>query len=813
MSRASARSSPAACLRTLHPVRPMNLGRPLHRVAAACALLLVAAVLGPAGSAAAASSVPTSGELTSACAAKSSGLLRAVTSPSECRSDETRVTVKPARVTVCVQPSGWMRLAARPADCAAPAVTLALPPRSGTAYFCATLPAGTLRNTTIPGSCLDDEVQLEVTPDDAAPAVATTSPTNGATRVATDVSPTVTFSEPVTAASSAFDLTCDNTPIPFTPRGRGGTTVTLDPTGLLPAGAACTVTVFAAGISDVDTLDPPDNPVADRTFTFRTDAAPSLVSSMPDADSAGFVTGSDLVLAFSEPVDVAPGAFTLSCGGTKVPYAVTGSRSAVVQIDPDVDLPQTATCTLSAPASAITDVDTRAAITAPVSITFTTFDAAPSVTATTPSEGATDVATAADVTVTFSEPVTLDPGALTLACAGVPVAMAPPRTTDDTTFTFSPTGALVAGDACTGTIDRTKVDDGDAVDPPDHPYLDHTFSFTVDGPPAVLSTDPSDQATGVLPGRPLTVTFSEPVSVTPDSFALTCDGAAVPVRLGGGDTVVTVTPTGDVPGTATCRLRVVASTVHDKDLGDPPDAMTADVNVGFTTADAAHGAPTDLALRTASVAENLPVGSLVGTFSSTDPDPGDTFTYALVTGAGDTDNGSFTVGGDELRTAAVLDHEAKSSYAIRVRSTDAAGNVLDKALTVTVLDVNEPPTAVTLSASSVPENQPPGTTVGTLGALDPDAGQTHTFAVVSDGCGGTYADGSAGFTVSGSALVTRAPLDFETRSSYSVCVRVTDSGTPAQSFDALLTVTVGDVKEGAPGGVSPTPPATRSPVR
>ena len=54
----------------------------LSRIAAACALLLVAALLAPVGPATAA---PTAGELSYACALKSNGLLRAVSSLSECK--------------------------------------------------------------------------------------------------------------------------------------------------------------------------------------------------------------------------------------------------------------------------------------------------------------------------------------------------------------------------------------------------------------------------------------------------------------------------------------------------------------------------------------------------------------------------------------------------------------------------------------------------------------------------------------------------------------------------------------------------------
>jgi gliding motility-associated-like protein len=75
--------------------------------------------------------------------------------------------------------------------------------------------------------------------------------------------------------------------------------------------------------------------------------------------------------------------------------------------------------------------------------------------------------------------------------------------------------------------------------------------------------------------------------------------------------------------------------------------------------------------------------------SATDADTGDTFTYALVSGTGSTDNASFTISGTTLRTAAVFDFETKSSYSVRVRVTDAGGLTFERALTITVTDVNE----------------------------------------------------------------------------------------------------------------------------
>src|SRR3954451_466833 len=92
-------------------------------------------------------------------------------------------------------------------------------------------------------------------------------------------------------------------------------------------------------------------------------------------------------------------------------------------------------------------------------------------------------------------------------------------------------------------------------------------------------------------------------------------------------------------------------------------------------------APTDIALSASSVAENQPVGTTVGAFSTTDPDAGDSFGYSLAGGTGSTDNGSFQVSGNTLQTAAGFDFEAKSSYSIRVRSTDAGGLLFEKVFT------------------------------------------------------------------------------------------------------------------------------------
>ena len=194
--------------------------------------------------------------------------------------------------------------------------------------------------------------------------------------------------------------------------------------------------------------------------------------------------------------------------------------------------------------------------------------------------------------------------------------------------------------------------------------------------------------------------------------------------------------------------------------------------------------PTDVSLDNVTVEENQPVGTPVGVFSATDPDVGDTFTYTLVPGTGSEDNTSFSIAGDQLLTAESFDFETKDSYSIRVRVTDEGGLSFEKVFVINVLDANERPSGILLSATSIPENRPVGTTVGTLSAVDPDAGDTFTYSLVN----GAGDDDNASFTISGNQLKTAEVFDADVKSSYKIRVRVTDAA--GTKFEKVFTISV-----------------------
>jgi hypothetical protein len=101
-------------------------------------------------------------------------------------------------------------------------------------------------------------------------------------------------------------------------------------------------------------------------------------------------------------------------------------------------------------------------------------------------------------------------------------------------------------------------------------------------------------------------------------------------------------------------------------------------------------APTNITLNNSTIAENQPINTKIGNFTTIDPNTANTFTYSLVSGTGDTNNNSFIiVGNNELQTKAVFDYETKNSYSIRIKTTDQGGLSFEKQLTIGVTDVND----------------------------------------------------------------------------------------------------------------------------
>ena len=127
-------------------------------------------------------------------------------------------------------------------------------------------------------------------PPEVGPTVTSTTPANGDTGVATNANVTVVFSEAVNADVDAFSIACPSgfrsPAVSFSADKR---TYTLDSAIDFAPGEACTVTVTATMIHDVDTSDPPDNLPADHVFSF-TVAAPVVPIPIHDIQGAAHIS-------------------------------------------------------------------------------------------------------------------------------------------------------------------------------------------------------------------------------------------------------------------------------------------------------------------------------------------------------------------------------------------------------------------------------------------------------------------------------------------------------------------------------------------
>ena len=137
----------------------------------------------------------------------------------------------------------------------------------------------------------------------------------------------------------------------------------------------------------------------------------------------------------------------------------------------------------------------------------------------------------------------------------------------------------------------------------------------------------------------------------------------------------------------------VTVSVRDASLPDST-TLTADYVLAISNV---NEAPTAILLSNDSIAELQPSGTLVGTLSATDPDAGDSFTYTLVSGIGSDDNVAFSISGSRLVSTQVFDFEARSTYRIRVRATDAGGRTVEQVVNIAVADANEAPAGITLA--------------------------------------------------------------------------------------------------------------------
>ncbi|MEM7473366.1 MAG: cadherin domain-containing protein [Planctomycetota bacterium] len=233
-----------------------------------------------------------------------------------------------------------------------------------------------------------------------------------------------------------------------------------------------------------------------------------------------------------------------------------------------------------------------------------------------------------------------------------------------------------------------------------------------------------------------------------------------------GDSIVTFVKNEDTSFFIAEETEQLALLVHTTSFGASADY---EFRIAGNTGQLEY-TPTNLTLAPAIVEENAAPQTLLGELSADDLDMFETLAFELASGDGDEYNDFATIVDAEVFLTKPLDHEESEMGSIRVRVVDSKGNFSEKPLTFEIQDVNEAPTELTLSHSSIDENLPAETTVGILSSLDPDADNTLSYSLIS-GPGDTD---NAAFQIAFGELRTNESLDFEAQNQYSVRIAVTD---------------------------------------
>lgn len=194
-----------------------------------------------------------------------------------------------------------------------------------------------------------------------------------------------------------------------------------------------------------------------------------------------------------------------------------------------------------------------------------------------------------------------------------------------------------------------------------------------------------------------------------------------------------------------------------------------------------------------SISENSQNGTEIGSIKAFDVDAGQSLNYSIIQSSInnavniDAGTGKLSVS-DKLK----FDYEANNKIALTITVTDSGTDALsDTAMvTINILDVNENP-VITTKKLQVDENSMKGNEVGKVIANSYSGGPMEYSILAGDGTGKFTIDKSTGII----SVAQSGVLNFETKSSYSLTIKVNETNNPECSTNAAIAIDLNDVNE------------------
>jgi VCBS repeat-containing protein len=186
--------------------------------------------------------------------------------------------------------------------------------------------------------------------------------------------------------------------------------------------------------------------------------------------------------------------------------------------------------------------------------------------------------------------------------------------------------------------------------------------------------------------KPLTLTVIEDTTIIYDLNATDLDGNTLTWTILSPTTIGTTlldsrtgmlvySPQGNFNGSTTLSVQV-------------SDGLSSDSLTVVLNTVPVNDPPNNILLSNSSIAEGLSAGQNIGVFTAEDPDDNQSHTFSLVSGTADNESFSLDLNGS-LQTAEIFDFEEKSSYSIRVQTTDQGGMIFEKVFSIAITDSTE----------------------------------------------------------------------------------------------------------------------------
>ena len=538
--------------------------------------------------------------------------------------------------------------------------------------------------------------------------------------------------------------------------------------------------------------------------TYRLDHTPPAVSSVAVPANATYKTGEALVFTvnFNEAVTVNTGggspriAVMLDTGGTVYATYVSGSGTSALAFSYTIASGNADANGIALGASIELDGATiQDGVGNSSTLALNSIGAlagvlvngiAPAVSSIDLVEAATNNLSILHYTVTFSSAVSgVDKGDFSLSGSGVTGEITDVSGSGDT---YTVTGANIAGD---GTLrldlnaGSTAIVDGvgNAIAGGYMAGASYTLDYTAPAAPvAVRLASSSDSGSSDSDGiTSVTTPVIEVQGVAGSTVSvLDTDGVTVlgtAIVSNGGDWVVT--PAGALDEGAHSITVVQKDVAGNVSVVSAPFALTID-----------SSAASAITLSKTSVSTGAAANAVVGSLGNDDLSGGAQASYTLVAGTGSDANAAFSIDNGSLRLIDPAGTTA-GSYSVRVQVSDAAGNVYQQVLTVTVTN---PP-----SQPSQPSNPPAmvdGVPVQTSPVTLPGGGTGSAVVVPVVQPGRTESDGSTPAADiplvranGGDALVAHVPVG----------VGLTSTGGASQPAGASLAQLIAAIVARTPG--------------